>query len=157
MKLSVTINANPETVFAVVSDVKNGSKYIEGCEEIEMLTNGPMRVGSKWRETRRMNNRASVEHWEMKAFESPNFFSAYCDSQGYDVNWTMRVTSEGTGTRLTLEMSTKPRTFFGKLLTPIELLMSGTCRKIVQKDLEDTKRFIEGHRRESEIVDIATG
>ena len=79
----------------------------------------------------------------MTAFESPTYFSAYCDSQGYDVHWTMRVDPEGDGSRLTWDMTTKPRTFIGKLMTPVEWLMSGMCKKIARKDLESTKAYIE--------------
>jgi len=143
MNLSININATPEAVFAVVSDVENSPDRIDWFEKVDMLTDGPVRVGTKWRETRRMNNKQCVEEWEMTAFESPNYFSAYCDSQGYDVEWTMRVDPEGDGSRLTLDMKTKPRTFIGKLMTPVEWLMSGMCKTIVRKDLESTKAYIE--------------
>ena len=143
MNLSTSINAKPETVFAVVSDVENSPERIEWFEKVELLTDGPVGVGTKWRETRRMNNKQSFEDWEMTAFESPNYFSAYCDSQGYDIDLTMRVEPEGDGSRLTLEMTTKPRTFVGKLMTPLEWLMSGMMKKIVRKDLESTRAYIE--------------
>ena len=79
----------------------------------------------------------------MTAFECPNYFSAYCDSQGYDVEWTMRVDPDGDTSRLTLEMTTKPRTYFGKLMTPVEWLMSAMMKTLVRKDLESTKAYIE--------------
>lgn len=143
MNLSVRINATPETVFAVVSDVENAPDRIEWFEKVEMLTDGPVRVGTRWRETRRMNNKECIEEWEMTAIESPNHFTAYCDSQGYDVEWTMRVEPEGEGSRLTLQMTTTPRTLIGKILTPIELLLSSMMKSMVQKDLESTKAYIE--------------
>lgn len=143
MNLSIRIDATPITVFDVVSDVENSPDRIEWYEKVEMLTEGPVRVGTKWRETRRMNKRESIEEWEMTAFESPNYFSAYCDSHGYDVEWTMRVTPEGDGSRLTLEMKTKPRKLIGKLLTPVEWFLSGMMTTIVRKDLESTKAYIE--------------
>ena len=141
--LSICVDAAPRTVFAVVSDVERSPDRITWFEKVEMLTDGPVRVGTKWRETRRMNNKQCVEEWEMIAFESPSYFSAYCDSQGYDVEWTMRVDPEGDGSRLTLDMMTKPRTFIGKLMTPIEWLMSKMMKRLVLQDLESTKAFIE--------------
>lgn len=143
INLSIDVNASPETVFAVFSDVENAPDRIEWYENVEMLTDGPVRVGTKWRETRRINNKQSVEQWEMTAFDRPNYFSAYCDSQGYDVEWTMRVQPAEVGSRLTLEMTTKPRTIIGKLFTPVEWLMSGMCKKMIRKDLESTKAYIE--------------
>lgn len=143
INLSIDIDADPETVFAVVSDVENAPDRIEWYEKVNLLTDGPVGVGTKWRETRRMNNKQCVEEWEMMAFESPTYFSAYCDSQGYDVEWAMRVDPEGGGSRLTLDMTTKPRTFVGKMLTPVEWLMARMMRSIVRKDLESTKAYIE--------------
>ena len=143
MNLSICINATPETVFDVVADIENSPDRIEWYEKVEMLTDGLVAVGTKWRETRVMNNRQSCEEWELTEIERPNYFSAYCDSQGYDVNYTMRVDPEGSGSKLTLDMTTKPRTFVGKLMTPVEWLMSGMMRKIVLKDLESTKAYIE--------------
>ncbi len=143
MNLSISISATPETVFAVVSDVENSPDRIDWFEKVDMLTDGPVRVGTKWRETRRMNNKQCVEEWEMTAFESPIYFSAYCDSQGYDVQWTMRVDPEGDGSRLTLDMTTRPRTFIGKLLTPVEWVMARMMKTMVRKDLESTKAYIE--------------
>ena len=143
MNLSIRIQAAPEAVFAVVSDFENSPDRIDCYEKVDMLTDGPVGVGTKWRETRRMNNKQSVEEWEVTAFESPNYFTAYCDSQGYDVEWTMRVDPEGDVSRLTLEMTTKPRTFIGKLLTPVEWLLSTMMKSMVRKDLESTKAYIE--------------
>ena len=42
-----TINATPETVFAVVSDVANSPKRLDWFEKVDMLINGPVRVGTK--------------------------------------------------------------------------------------------------------------
>ena len=143
MILDISINAAPETVFAVVSDIENSPDRIEWFEKVEILTDGPVGVGTKWRETRRMKNKQSVEEWEMTAFDCPHYFTAYCDSQGYDVEWTMRVAPEGNGSRLTMDMTTTPRTIVGKLLTPVEWLLAGMCKSMMRKDLDSTKAYIE--------------
>lgn len=143
INLSIGINATPEDVFEVVSDVEKSPDRLHGYEKVELLTDGPVRVGTKWRETRNMSGKHSVQEWEMTAFDSPKRFSAYCDAEGYDVEWTMGVEAVGDVSRLTLNMTTKPRTFIGKLLTPVELLMASMCKGIVRRDLESTKAYIE--------------
>jgi hypothetical protein len=40
-------------------------------------------------------------------------------------------------------MTTKARTFLGKLMTPLGWLLSGMMKKCVVKDLENIKAFIE--------------
>ena len=91
-----------------------------------------------------MNKQQSIEEGEITAFNAPQTYSAYCDSQGYDINLSMSVAPETDGSRLSLIMSTTPRTMMGKLMTPIEWMMSGMMKSIVRKDLENTKAFIEG-------------
>ena len=144
MNLSISINAAPETVFDVIADIEKSPERIEWYEHVEMLTEGPVGVGTKWRETRVMNNKKSFEDWELTAFERPSYFTAYCDSHGYDVNYTMRVQPEGDGSKLSLDMTTNPRSLTGKLMKPWEWLMSGMMKKIVLKDLESTRAYIEG-------------
>ena len=39
--------------------------------------------------------------------------------------------------------TTRPRTFVGKLLTPVETILSGMMRSVVRRDLESTKADIE--------------
>jgi uncharacterized membrane protein len=143
LNLSIGINAKTETVFDVISDIENSPDRIEWYENVEMLTDGPVGVGTKWRETRVMNDRQSFEDWELTEFDRPNYFSAYCDSQGYDVNYTMSVQPEGGSSKLSINMTTKPRTIIGKLMTPLEWMMAGMMRKIVFKDLESLKAYIE--------------
>ena len=143
MNLSVNIEAAPEAVFEMIADIENSASRIEGIEQIEMLTQGPVGVGTKWRETRLMMNKEAVEEMEITAFDPPNHYTAYCDSCGCDMEWTMRVEPIGDGCMLSLEMASKPRTLMAKLMSPLGWLMSGMMKKCVVKDLENIKTHME--------------
>ena len=143
MNLSVDIEATPEAVFDMIADIENSVTRIDGIEKIEMLTEGPVGVGTKWRETRLMMKKEAVEEMEITAFERPTHYTVYCDSCGYDMNWTMRVEPRGDSSTLTLDMTSKARTLMGKLMTPLGWLMSGMMKKCVVKDLENIKAYIE--------------
>ena len=143
MILSVEIDAAPETVFDVVADIESSPDRHQDIKKIEILTEGPIDTGTKWRETRVVLKRESVEEMEITAFQRPTHYSVYCDSCGYDVRWTMRVDPRGEGSTLTLDMASKPRTFIGKLMTPVEWSMAGMMKKGVAKDLESIKAYIE--------------
>lgn len=143
MNLSVDIDASPEAVFAMISDIENSADRVEGIEKIEMLTDGPVGVGTKWRETRVMMKKEAVEEMEITAFERPSYYTVYCDSCGCDIEWTMRVEPKGNGCSLTLEMSSKSRTLMSKLFAPLGWLMSGMMKKCVVKDLENIKAYVE--------------
>jgi carbon monoxide dehydrogenase subunit G len=143
LNLSIDIDAAPETVFDVIADLENAAERIEGIEKMEILTEGPIGVGTKWRETRVMMKKEAVEEMEITAFERPNFYTAYAYSCGCDMIFTMRVEPRGAGSKLTMDWHSKARTFFGKLMTPLGWLMMGMMKKCVIKDLEDIKAYIE--------------
>jgi carbon monoxide dehydrogenase subunit G len=143
MKLSIGIDAAPEAVFDMIADIENSAERIEGIQKIEMLTEGPVGVGTKWRETRLMMKKEAVEEMEISAFERPTHYTVYCDSCGCDMDWTMRVEPSGDGSTLALDMTSKARTLTAKLMAPLGWLMSGMMKKCVVKDLENIKAYIE--------------
>ena len=143
MNLSVDIDAAPEAVFDIIADIENSAARIEGIEKIEMLTEGSVCVGTKWRETRLMMKKEAVEKMEITAFERPSYYTVYCDSCGCDMEWTMSVEPRGDGSTLTLDMMSKARTSMAKLMAPLGWLMSGMMKKCVVKDLDNIKAYIE--------------
>jgi carbon monoxide dehydrogenase subunit G len=49
---AITIEASPEQVFEIVSDVERAADWIPNITGIEALWQGDIREGSQWRETR---------------------------------------------------------------------------------------------------------
>lgn len=65
-KTSLTqhINAPAEKVWAVISDIPASAATLSSIDSIQMLTEGPYSVGTRWKETRSMLGRAeTVEMW----------------------------------------------------------------------------------------------
>ena len=54
------VEAPVEKTFAVYSDVTNAAGRIKGIRKIELLTPGPVGVGTKFRETRVMSTSGRV-------------------------------------------------------------------------------------------------
>ena len=61
--LSRRVEALIDAVFAAFSDIPRGHEMIEQITAIEMLTDGPVGVGTRWRETRMMFKRAAIDSW----------------------------------------------------------------------------------------------
>lgn len=143
-QLSKHISAPIETVFDVAADLPHAAEHIRGIEKIELLTPGPIGVGTKWRETRRMMGREATEVLEIKSFERPRSYSVGCESCGCYFESTFSFTPHDQGTELTLDVSTKALTLMAKIMSPIgNLLMGSALRKCMQDDLDDVKRVAE--------------
>ena len=59
------IAARPPADFAIVADVANWPLIINSVRSIELLTNKPIRVGTKFRETRIMLGRETTFEMEV--------------------------------------------------------------------------------------------
>jgi carbon monoxide dehydrogenase subunit G len=144
MTISRRMDAAPEAVFAVMSDLANAAETISGIKKMEMLTDGPVGVGTRFRETRVMMGKEATEEMEVTAFEAGRSYTLECDSCGCHYRTEVRVKPDGTGTLAEMELDTRAVSLLAKLMTPMEVLMRGTMRKHLEKDLDDVKRVVEG-------------
>ncbi|MDN5601153.1 MAG: SRPBCC family protein [Brachybacterium sp.] len=52
--LTQHIDASPRAVWDVISDLGSAAEVLSGVDSLELLTDGPYDVGTRWRETRTM-------------------------------------------------------------------------------------------------------
>lgn len=142
-RLSKHVNAPPGIVFAVATDVENWSNSICGIERVELLTPGPVGVGSRIRETRKMFGRESVEELEFTAFEPPKRYVLSANSCGVRFESEHRFVPDISGTLVELAIRMQPLTIFAKLFAPIGKLMMGGMKKALEADLDDLKAAAE--------------
>jgi carbon monoxide dehydrogenase subunit G len=140
---SVSINATPQAVFAACTDFANAPERVKGIVRVEMLTDGPVGLGTKFKETRIMFKREATETMEVTAYEPPHRVQLSANSCGAEFHSEFKITPEGNGSRVDVTMTTKPISFFAKLMSPLGFLMAGTMKKCLQDDLEDIKAYVE--------------
>lgn len=146
LELEKSIDAPVAIVFAVASDLENAAEHIEAIDKIEMLTEPPVGVGTRWRETR---GKMGTETIEVVSFTPPREtgkcgYQVASDSCGcrFLCEFSFNRLSD-TQTQATLTVDTTPVTFFAKIMTPLSWLMMGMMRKCLQQDLEALKRASE--------------
>jgi carbon monoxide dehydrogenase subunit G len=139
------VAAQVERVFDVATDLGRAAERIRGIQRIELLTEGPMRVGTRWRETRKMMGQQSTETLEVVALDRPRSYTVGCESCGAYFETTFRFEPDGDGTLVTLDARTESRSLIAKLMSPIGNAMFGrVMRKCMGDDLEDLARAAEG-------------
>jgi len=142
--LTKQIAAPSEIVFTVATDLENAAQRIRGIEKIELVTSGPIGLGTRWRETRKLMGHQSTETLEITAFDPPHSYTIDCNSCGAQIQTTFRFTPVGNETEVTLQVSLEARSLFAKLMSPLGNMMFGaTMRKCMQDDLDDIKLAAE--------------
>ncbi len=143
MTFSKHVNAPVEKVFEIASDFANAPQRITGIDKVEMLTTGPIGVGTKFKETRIMMKKAATETMEVMAFDRPRSYTLGAFSCGTQYESTFEFTPESGGTDMTMIFKYTPKSFFAKMFSPLAGLMAGMVRKCVEQDMEDIKKAAE--------------
>ncbi len=143
LSCSTRIRATQQQVFDAISDLEHAADRITGIERVEVLTDGPMGVGTRWRETRVMFKKEHTEEMWVTEFDAPNGYRVNAESCGCLYDTAMTVTPDGEEIILEMSFTAKPRTFAAKLMMPLTKVMAGSMRKMTQQDLEDIKNFVE--------------
>ena len=143
LKLHTQIDAAPQEVFDVLTDIPRMGERIGGVVNIEMLTDGPVGVGTRFKETRIMFKREAAEEFEVTEMAPPARLVLVAESCGCRYVCTHRLAPEAEGTRLELEMQITPLGLVARLMSPLNFLMAGTMKKAIQQDLDDLKAAVE--------------
>lgn len=100
--LTKHISASPGKVWTVISDIPESAATLSGVTAVEMLTDGPYGVGTRWKETRTMMGRSeTVEMWVSQA-DPPHSTTVKALQGGADYTSRFTLVERNGGTDLTL-------------------------------------------------------
>ncbi|MFJ4172037.1 SRPBCC family protein [Paenarthrobacter sp. NPDC089714] len=138
--LTQHVNASPEKVWTVISDIPGSAGTISGIDAIQMLTDGPYGEGTRWKETRTMMGRQeTVEMW-VSHTDPPRSTTVKALQGGADYTTRFALNGRDGGTDITLTFGAeilKPT-----LLSKITMALFGkigmsVTRKALAKDLAE--------------------
>ena len=137
------IHASPETVFDTATNVHEWQAIVPAIEKLEVLTPGPVGVGTRFRETRRMFKREATEEMEFVEFERGKRYALLAESHGARYETTFTLTPEGDSTRLSMLFDATPLTRMAKVMTFLTRPLMGKMAEMCGKDLDAIKAHIE--------------
>lgn len=146
LMLSKMIEAPRESVFAEFSDFRTVADRLSGVKRCEVLTDGPIRAGTRYRETREMMGKEATEEMEITVFDPPSMYRVEGFSCGARWICDLKFSESAGGTLVEMEFSSRAETLMGKLMSPLGFLMKGAMRKCIEGDLNDLKAHIESGR-----------
>lgn len=138
--LTQHVNASPEKVWAVISDIPGSAGTISGIDSIQMLSAGPYGEGTRWKETRTMMGRhETVEMWVSQT-DPPRSTTVKALQGGadYTTRFALHERDGGTDLSLTFGSEVLKPTLMSKITMALfgKIGMSFT-RKALAKDLAE--------------------
>ncbi len=145
MKISVEArsHAPPEIVYATHMDIAHWPDFIKGIDKVEVLSDGPVGIGTRLRETRTMFGRPATEVMTIAALDPPRRIVFTADSHGAHYVATTVFLPDGHGSRVILDFESTPQTFAARLMSMLTVFFASDLRKMLQGDADDLAREAE--------------
>ncbi len=143
VRTQTLINAPPETVFRLATDITHWQDRIPGILRIEVLTPGPVRIGTVFRETRIMFGREATEEMTVAELEPPRRFALTATNHGASYFTLHEFEHDGAGTRVVVTFEGRPLSLYAWLFQPLGWLMKGMLRRMLAADLASLKAACE--------------
>lgn len=141
--LETPISASAEKVFSLMTEPDGYVGRISGIRKIERLQQGPVGVGTSFRETREVFGKEHTETLTFTRYEPHRVYSLRSDSNGCQFDSEFVIEPQGDGVLVRMTTTTSPQGFLARLLTPIQWLMKGMMRRMLDQDLTDIKLAAE--------------
>jgi carbon monoxide dehydrogenase subunit G len=142
--VSNEIDAPLERVFDTFTDIEHGPAHVSGIKKLEMLSPGPVHIGTRWLETREVLGRLDTAEMEITAFERNRMYTITHYKAGVRIDTTFRFEPAGDRTKVTVEFDLDSGGLPPGLLAPLGWAIAGKVEKALNTDLADLKRSISG-------------
>ena len=137
-EVSIHIACPVEKAFAFLADAKNLRSWQADLIENEQLTEGPVQVGTRFREVRRTGPRQSEILAEITAFEANRHFATKT-LKGPQSTVSYTFSEEQGGTKLAHQFVLQTSGFM-RLMEPF---IAGSIKKDTESDFQELKRILE--------------
>lgn len=138
--LTQHVNARPEKVWAVISDIPGSAATLSGVQSIQMVSEGPYGEGTRWKETRSvMGRRETVEMW-VSQVDPPRSTTVKALQGGADYTSRFTLAERSGGTDLTLTFGAdivKPTAFSRITMALFGRIGMAVTRKALARDLSE--------------------
>ena len=106
-KMSEWISRPPQDVFDFITTPDNAPKVVQSVKSMVKLTEGPVRVGTRYRETRTMRGKEEHAELEVVAYEPNQKYAVKNLTEGIETVYQYTFQPEANGTRVDLVCEVK--------------------------------------------------
>ena len=135
--LDKTIDARPDKVFSVLSDLDQARDWMPEIERIDEVSPGPFGAETNWRETRHAGKRKFVSRIRITEFTPPKVLGVVLDGKGMSGQMRFTLSPSGAGTHVHYEAVMKGHGLMS--------LMTGTINRMMAKLDADLLDRLQAH------------
>jgi uncharacterized protein YndB with AHSA1/START domain len=132
---TVNIDAEPERVWSVMSDIPRWPEWTRSVTKVEPLQPGPLTAGGAWRISQ---PRFGSRTWHVTAIDPGRSFTWEAARPGVRMVATHTIAPEGRGSAVTLSVDSS-----GWAVAMFGWLLAGSGRRFVDMEAEGLKRRAE--------------
>jgi carbon monoxide dehydrogenase subunit G len=136
---SIAISATPEEVFDFASSLENIASWQSGISSAELLSDGPIGLGSKALVVRDLLGQHIEAPLEVTAYDRPNLLGLHSEVSGVAADASLVVKPRGHGTRITFAMEIRGSGF----TSFIESMIASAAEADITRSLDRLKELIE--------------
>lgn len=138
--VSTDIAAAPERVWEVLTDIHGSPNVLSGVQRVDVLTDGPYAVGTRWRETRKIMGMSGTEEMHVVDNEPLRRTVIEARSRGtvYRTEFALEETEAGTSLSMTFGADSPETSGVGGLLQRVTgPLGERMSQRMMTSDLAD--------------------
>lgn len=143
LKVSGEIKAPVEEVFGLFTDIEHAAEHVTAIKSVEMMSTGPLNLGTRWVETRQVLGRLDDAEMEITSFDRNHTYTVTHHKAGVRIDTVFSFEPIPTGTKVGIEFELNSQGLPPGLLSPLEWAVGGGVRNVLGKDLDDLKESIE--------------
>lgn len=143
----IIVDAPPELVFDVFSDFPAYADMITDIDSIEMLTDPPVGLGTRYREVRTVAMKENTQTYEVVAFDPPHAFTLEARPEGGFCRIACSfVRQPDDSTIVIFSVSVEYESFSTKVFSSIMWpLMQTQLHAVIIQDLSELKAVAESY------------
>jgi carbon monoxide dehydrogenase subunit G len=142
-RFTAHIAAPPHDVFAVISDPRKATAFMDNITASSKLTDGPIGVGTTFRETRVVGKSESTADLLITGYEPDTRLAVSSEAERITVTYHYRLTPEDGGTRVDWECELEAAGLRRMMLPMVATIM----KKEDGDHLHRLKTYIEAQRQ----------
>lgn len=137
----IPVNASPQSLWAVISDIENATERISGIDKVEILEKPESGLpGLKWRETRTLFGKQAVETMWITEAEENHYYQTRAENHGMVYISRMFIAEENGQTYIGMSFEGKPQTFGARIIGALMMpFFKKATKKAMLQDLQDIK------------------